>query len=148
MMTSKNELTVEIHLKDALRIEPPDVLKAAFELITETSVSRCLKWHGEKGLDDWSVLEWAGAMCGEAGEAANVAKKLIRLYHGMKDNTPVGKEEGQLEFLREKLGQEIADTFLYLILLAAKEKINLYPVIAETFNKKSKEYGFPERLPE
>ena len=29
-------------------------------------------------LEDWNALEWAGAMCGEAGEAANLCKKLRR----------------------------------------------------------------------
>ncbi len=29
-------------------------------------------------LEGWNPLEWAGALCGEAGEAANIAKKLRR----------------------------------------------------------------------
>jgi hypothetical protein len=46
--------------------------------VQEMSVSRANRWHGGD-FRQWSGLEWAGAMCGEAGEAANVAKKLRRV---------------------------------------------------------------------
>lgn len=110
--------------------------------ISLVSTRRCERWHGSAGLQDWSVLEWAGAMCGEAGEAANVAKKIKRELSGMKN----GLSAGSIEKLDKKLGQECADTFLYLVLLAASRNIDLGKVIVETFNKKSEEYGFPERL--
>jgi hypothetical protein len=32
------------------------------------NIERCKHWH-PGGLEEWSPLEWAGAMAGEAGEA-------------------------------------------------------------------------------
>lgn len=123
---------------------------AAFELIInqiiETSVERCKKWHGEKGIDDWSVLEWAGATCGEAGELANVAKKILRIEHGMQSIGDAGLTKDNLEALDRKYAQECADVFLYLVLNAAKRKVNLAKAIIDTFNNKSEEYGFFQRL--
>lgn len=108
-------------------------------LFRRANLSRVARWH-PNGLDDWSVLEWAGAMCGEAGETANVAKKLHRERTDAKGlNHPAN--------LKAALAKEIADTIIYLDLLAAKEGIDVRRAIAETFNAKSEEYDFPERLP-
>lgn len=122
----------------------PEMLTGGLTInrVLNVSVERAKKWHGEKGLDDWSILEWAGAMTGEAGEAANVAKKLRREDSGI--NSPLSKETR--EHLRKKLASELADVFLYLVLMAAKENIDFEGAIIETFNKKSIEYNFPERL--
>jgi len=112
--------------------------------VQETSVKRAIRWHGS--LAEWSTLEWCGAMAGEAGEAANVAKKLRRhdqeIYNGHQTDFNVLNREA----LREKLRQELADVFLYLVLCAAREEIDLESAIVEYFNKKSEEAGFPERL--
>lgn len=116
------------------------------EQVTNISIARCIHWHGDKGLDDWSVLEWAGAMCGEAGEAANVAKKILRVEHGMESIGGAALTKDDLASLDAKLAQECADVFLYLVLLAAKRNIDFGKAIRETFNRKSIEYNFPERL--
>src|SRR5882724_4498362 len=42
-----------------------------FGEVIRANLSRVERWHS---LASWSPLEWAGAMCGEAGEAANFAK--------------------------------------------------------------------------
>lgn len=110
------------------------------------SAERAVLWHQPEGLEQWSSLEWAGAMCGEAGEAANVAKKLRRyeleIYNkGGSDYQPLDKEE-----LLDKYGKELSDTFLYLVLCAARVGINLEREIVVTFNNKSREAGFPQRL--
>lgn len=118
----------------------------AIDHIIEVSVERCKKWHGEKGIDDWSVLEWAGATCGEAGELANVAKKILRIEHGMQSIGNAGLTKDDIRILDEKYAQECADIFLYLVLNAAKRKVKLARAIIQTFNKKSEEYGFPQRL--
>ena len=109
-----------------------------FEQLRAANLSRVKRWH-PGGLSDWSVLEWAGAMCGEAGEAANVAKKMRREQTDAKGlNDPAE--------LKSALAREISDTLIYLDLLAAKADIDLFQAVADTFNKKSQEYGFPERL--
>ncbi len=42
--------------------------------------------------------------------------------------------------------KEVADTILYAVLVAARVGVDLQQVLREVFNKKSEEYGFPERL--
>jgi NTP pyrophosphatase (non-canonical NTP hydrolase) len=116
-------------------------LNDAFEYISKVNVERCNRWHGPDGLNSWSILEWAGALCGEAGELANIAKKLHRIRTGM-DNYD-GFDTNKL---KKELAEEIADVFCYLQLIAAKENIEMYPAIAAKFNKVSARYGFPEQL--
>jgi NTP pyrophosphatase (non-canonical NTP hydrolase) len=91
-------------------------------------------------MTEWSALEWAGAMCGEAGEAANAAKKLKRLESGG------DRHIASISQARQSVGKEIADTILYAVLVAARCGIDLENTLVEVFNKKSDEYGFPERL--
>lgn len=83
-------------------------------------------------LDSWSVLEWAGAMAGEAGEVANVAKKIHR--------------DGSTPELRERLADEIADTITYLDLLAAHQGIDLKDAIKRKFNRVSAERDYRDIL--
>ena len=116
--------------------------RSPFEVIREINLQRCVRWHGEKGVKDWSVLEWAGAMTGEAGEAANAAKKLKRLYSQMQQE----KGPPDLEAAIAALSQEVGDTYLYLDLLAARESIAMLRAIVDTFNRVSVREGFPERL--
>jgi NTP pyrophosphatase (non-canonical NTP hydrolase) len=87
---------------------------------------RSLHWHPE---DNWSTLEWTGAMAGEAGEAANVAKKLKRFDSGMSQALVQTREE-----LVKKLGAELADTIMYAVMVARKEGINLKEAILEKYN--------------
>jgi NTP pyrophosphatase (non-canonical NTP hydrolase) len=114
----------------------------ALRALRDLNLSRCNRWHNGRGVQDWSGLEWAGAMAGEAGEAANVAKKLKRLETGL----VTGSQDRERHELVKKLGLELADTFLYLDLLAARYGIDLGHAIVEKFNQKSEEFGFPERL--
>lgn len=106
--------------------------------------SRANRWHGGD-FKNWSGLEWAGAACGEAGEAANVAKKLRRVELSLDGNAysehPLVPKE-----LIAKLGEECADAVLYLCLLASRYEIDLEEAITLKFNKKSIEMGFPELL--
>lgn len=114
--------------------------------IQAINVERANRWHGGN-FHQWSGLEWAGAMCGEAGEAANFAKKLRRYElelegNQFSDNRPMGGCAG----LIAGLAHECADTFLYLTLLAARYDIDLATAVRDRFNAKSEEMGFPERL--
>jgi NTP pyrophosphatase (non-canonical NTP hydrolase) len=72
----------------------------------------------------WNVLEWSGAMAGEAGEVANAAKKIHR--------------DGYSDKKLKNLADEIADTIIYLDLLAASEGIDLEEAIRHKFNTDSK----------
>ncbi len=108
-----------------------------FQGLRIVSSSRCEKWHGDK---PWSLSDWGVAMAGEAGETCNVIKKLNRIRDGIVGN--IGEEE---EF-RAQLGEEIADTVIYLDLLANAAGINLESAIINKFNKVSIKNDFSERL--
>lgn len=120
-------------------------IDTAFEYLTEISTQRSNRWHKDAE-QQWNIMEWAAAVCGEAGELANIAKKIRRVETGMQSIGSAGLQPDQLPELYKKLGQECADTFLYLILLAKKANVDFAQVIVDKFNTKSAEYGFPERL--
>lgn len=113
-----------------------------FDDLRQANLSRCKKWHGEKGVDDWSLSDWGVAMGGEAGEALNVVKKMNRSRDGLTGNTETVPE------LEQALANELADTLIYLDLLAAKAGINLAQAVIDKFNFVSEREGFPERLPD
>ena len=111
-----------------------------------TNISRCRKWH-PGGIEEWSALEWAGAMAGEAGEAANAAKKLKRIESKLQNTNSLGRSLTDVEAARTAVAEEVADTILYGLLLMARVGVqDPEQVLAAVFNSKSVEYGFPERL--
>lgn len=90
--------------------------------------------HEELDGSDWTILEWVAAMCGEAGEAANVAKKIRR------GDTPLAGG-GQ-----EALADELADTVIYADLAATRAGINLGEAVRRKWNKTSEKIGYSGRL--
>jgi NTP pyrophosphatase (non-canonical NTP hydrolase) len=113
-----------------------------FSQIRAANLSRCNAWHG---IMSWSVMEWACAMAGEAGEACNVAKKIKRIEQGIARRRSELQPHA-IEEMDAKLAEECADTFIYLDLLCARQGIDLEIAIQRKFNSVSEEYGFPERL--
>ena len=118
--------------------------------LMKANLSRVERWHS---LADWSVLEWAGAMCGESGEAANFAKKLKRVETGMANHDKrVGslrETEDLILLYRKGVLKEYADTVIYGVLMCARAGATpeeVQEAIRDVFNAKSIEYGFPERL--
>lgn len=87
-------------------------------------------------LDTWSLSDWFTAAMGELGEAANIAKKLNRVRDGIKGNSETPEE------LKQKLADEIADTFIYLDLLAQSEGIDLEAAVFNKFAKTSEKIGY------
>ncbi len=86
-----------------------------FSVLRTANVARCSTWH--KGFPDdglWLGVDWSNAAGGEMGEAANVVKKLRRW-----DTDTVGALDPSRELLLLQLGHEIADTIIYLDLVAA-----------------------------
>jgi NTP pyrophosphatase (non-canonical NTP hydrolase) len=81
-------------------------------------------------------------MCGEAGEAANVVKKLRRYECGL-----CGVNDPSEADLRAMLTEEIADVLCYADLLATYYGIDVAAAITAKFNAVSERQGFPERLP-
>lgn len=86
-------------------------------------------------LNSWSLSDWITAVTGELGEAANVAKKLNRVRDGIPGNKETEEE------LRAMLRDEIADTFIYLDLLAQSQGFSLIDAVREKFNKTSDKIG-------
>lgn len=113
-----------------------------FQTVNEV---RGQRWH-QGDLSQWSALEWAGAMAGEAGEAANAAKKLRRLDLAL-PNREAGLSQDDAAPLREQVAKECADTIIYALLLMSLMGVRASDVIADVFDRKSVEYGFPERAP-
>lgn len=90
-----------------------------FEKLRHENVNRCIENYHP--LNSWSHLEWAGAICGESGEFANMAKKLKR---------------GQ-EISPDELGTELADIVIYCDLAAAALGLKLEDFIISKFNEVS-----------
>lgn len=109
-----------------------------FSKLREMNISRCNRWQG--GVKSWSLSDWGVAMAGEAGEICDVIKKLNRERDGLIGN---GRGKEQLE---KDLALELADTLIYLDLLAARAGISLEEAVVEKFNMVSKRLNFPERL--
>lgn len=107
---------------------------------------RAKRWHSD-GQTNWNLLEWCGAMCGEAGEAANVAKKIRRLEMSL-PNKEAGLVVSNYPELRLALAREIADTIIYGLIILSQLNVESADILTEVFDKKSIEYGFPERAPE
>lgn len=113
-----------------------------FAKVSRVNRERAARWHPGYPIDDtWSGADWSNAMCGEAGEAANVVKKLRRIETGH-----IGSLDPPESVLRQGLADECADVFLYLDLLATKYGINLAEAIVAKFNKVSMRQSYPERL--
>lgn len=114
-----------------------------FDAIPFSIVNRRRCEEGFKhSLDEWSIAEWTNALAGEAGEAANIGKKLIRFR-----NPVVMLNKGaDKEKLEKKLLLELADTVIYADLTAQKLNANLWYYVVKAFNDKSKEMDLPPEL--
>lgn len=118
--------------------------------VADTSYARALRWH-KAGISEWSALEWAGAMAGEAGEACNAAKKLRRLELKIPSMNEGDRHYRDMESAKLAIAHEACDTILYALLLMNRVGLTgaqIERAIANVFNVKSQEYGFPERIGE
>lgn len=123
-------------------MEDQDQLKkvVSFNKLKKENKSRMERWHGET---EWSLADWSNAMCGEAGEAANIVKKIRRHQTSLNSNS---YNTPPLEELFPALGKELADIVIYCDLLATQANINLEQAIIDKFNEVSEKQDFPERL--
>jgi NTP pyrophosphatase (non-canonical NTP hydrolase) len=130
---------------DSLRAQVAMGPSLTFARFQQTNVKRCTEAFKHE-LGDWTPLEWAGAMCGEAGEAANICKKIKRKIQGHGGDWAL-RRDPSLDELIERLGEEIGDTVAYLALLAASVGLDLGTCAAKKFDKISDEAGWNgERL--
>lgn len=108
-----------------------------FDRLREANLRRCEEvFHP---LAAWSLTDWATAAAGELGEACNVIKKMRR--HEGSHNDPARHIDPTSEEGRRALAYEIADTVIYLDLLAARAGISLGDAVREKFNLVSQKNG-------
>ena len=93
-------------------------------------------------LNDWSPTDWACAMAGEAGEACNAVKKLRRLA----DGTNTAKDPQTEAECLKAIGAELADTVIYVDLLAARLGLDLSIEVKDKFNEVSRRMNSSVRL--
>lgn len=109
-----------------------------FKDFSDINLQRAMTWH-QGGIDEWSISDWAVAMVGEAGEAFNLIKKFNRLRDKLHSNNPDG-------FDMSKLADELADTFIYLDLLASRCGIDLENAVRQKFNAISDRENLPFKI--
>lgn len=114
-------------------------MSLTFKKFSEANLRRCKHGFGHN-LGDWSAWDWMTATLGALGEAANVVKKLNRERDGIKGNT------ASVEALRSQLARELSDTFIYLDLMFQALGIDMETAVTETFDAKSAEIEWPDRL--
>lgn len=125
-------------------------------ILAETNAQRCRRWHPPTS-EQWSLADWSNAMCGEAGEAANLVKKLRRIETGtqtlptMVHNGHEVPLDAEARILAKSVGLELADVVIYADLLAQElgrryGGYNLSNLIVTKFNAVSHREGFPEML--
>lgn len=90
--------------------------------------------HSQPDGHDWSIAEWTNAMAGEAGEACNISKMIIR-----------GDYEDQ-ELGIGELMDEIADVVIYADLVCQRMGRSLGTAVFNKFNKVSERVGSDVRL--
>ena len=114
-----------------------------FDEVHAANVARRKRWHPSFLTEeqDWTGADWSNAMCGEAGEAANVVKKLRRQDSGSR-----GSIDPDRDRLVGMLADEIGDVYAYLDLLATYYGIDIGKAIVHKFNKISEREGFPDRI--
>jgi NTP pyrophosphatase (non-canonical NTP hydrolase) len=102
-----------------------------FKDFQQANLDRCEEGF-RHSVNNWSLLEWAGAAAGEMGEAANICKKLRR------QEQKIGGEWAARDLERAKLlsalADEIGDVLAYLSLLASAAGIDMGEATARKFD--------------
>jgi len=91
--------------------------------------------HPTGGVFHWLLSQWTNALCGEAGESANFAKKIER---GDFPDTEEGRAAA-----RDAIGKELADTVCYCDLAAQRAGIDLGQYVTNKFNEVSTKQNLP-----
>lgn len=107
--------------------------------LQKVNAERAIEWH-KPGHAEWTGGDWGNAMGGECGEAQNVIKKIRRLECGLATEPPF-----EVDLVAE-LAEELADTLLYVLLVAEHFGIDMTIATRYKFNKVSEEKGFEQRI--
>lgn len=118
------------------------VRELSFDSFSDQNKKRCEHPKGfNHKLESWSTSDWLTAVCGELGEAANIIKKLNRVRDGIPGNKETESE------LKASLADEIADTFIYLDLLAQSLGLRMDQIVLHKYHKTSKKIGYAVHPP-
>lgn len=113
--------------------------------LSAVNLARCTSPDGfNHPLASWSAAEWTNAVAGEAGEACNLAKKLIRHRDGVPGNKKA--EDQDKDSLRRRIAEELADVVIYCDLAMASVGYDFATTVRDVFNRKSHELGSPYLL--
>lgn len=111
---------------------------------SDVNFARCTASDGfGHPLDSWSIAEWTNAAAGEMGEACNLAKKLLRHRDKVAGNKKA--EDQDVESLKRRCAEELADVVIYADLAMQALGYDLEETVRFVFNRKSKELGSPYR---
>jgi len=106
---------------------------------SKANLRRCVEGFKHQ-LFSWSAAEWTNAVCGEAGAAANAAKKLIRLRDNITGNRACD------DVSRAKVAKKLADVIIYADLAIQAMGFSTTEIVREVWNAKSAEIGYAERI--
>ena len=106
------------------------------EELRMANMTRLSKFNHGDLVNGWNVAEWGCVAAGEMGELCNILKKMNRQM----------SSDPSCDHLREKASEEIADTVIYLDIIAAKLGLSLQACIRNKFNYTSEKHGFSEKL--
>lgn len=95
--------------------------------------------HKQPDGSDWSLAEWTNAVAGEAGEACNMAKKIIRGDFG----TPETESYKQACL---DLAKEFADVVIYADIGCMRAGWSLGAIVRDKFNEVSDRVGCTVKL--
>lgn len=98
--------------------------KLSLSTLRKANVKRLKSTEAFAKCESWRITDWFAAMIGEAGEFANLNKK-------------VDRGDFSIEAVREELGKELADVLIYLDLLAYQAGIDLESAVRNKFNEVS-----------
>lgn len=110
-----------------------DLRKANIDRLPQFKDRKGRKCHSADDGSDWLLSQWANAMTGEVGEAANIIKKIER-------------GDFTLDEARDILADELADIVTYLDLLSCRAGIDLADAVVKKFNKVSVRVGSDVRI--
>lgn len=107
-------------------------------LFGELSAERSKEWDARGTAGTFDVCYLGLAMGGEAGEAQNMIKKLLRRRAGL------ATKNTEADLIKE-IAKELADVYIYLDLIASGLSIDLGQAIIDKFNEVSVREGFEQR---
>lgn len=121
--------------------------KLSFQDLRKANLLRDKEIYND--LPRWNEMQWACALSGEAGEAANKAKKLWKISDKIdsvmsdvsldKLDSVEKNYEYERELLVDGIAEELADVLIYVDLFAQYLNVNLEDELIKKFNSKSKE---------